>query len=600
MSREIDLRELDPEYQAARAEKPKASIKQFADLLFSTKPSVPQLILALGLSLVSTLGGLMVPLFTKYMVDGFSLAHLDASKIIMITGAFLVQAVMGALSGYLLARIGQKLVATLRTKLWNKQLHLKVSEFDELGSGTLVSRMTNDTAIVKGFITDNLSGFLSGIIAVVGAAAGLFYLNWHMALVILAVIPLSALALIPLGRIMHGLAFKTMAETAKLTSLLSRVLSEIRLVKASNAEKQEYQGGTTAIDRLFHFGVREGAIQSVLGPIMSLVLMTMLVVVIGYGGFLVSNGSLSSGDLVAFILYMIQIIMPATAISQFFTQLQKARGATDSIIGLMELPEEPQGGSRHLGRIKEPIHFNGVNFAYQADQPIIKNLTMSLAPGSVTAIVGPSGSGKTTLFSLLEQFYHPSEGTILLGDQAIEQFALNDWRRQIGYVSQDSPLMAGSIRDNLVYGLEGTISDERLQEAARLAYADGFINELPQGYDTLVGERGVKLSGGQRQRIAIARALLRDPSLLLLDEATSSLDSASEEWVQMALDNLMGGRTTLVIAHRLSTVVDAASILFIDQGELTGVGTHQELLATHEKYRSFAVRQLRLVEPAAV
>ena len=366
----------------ARAGKPQASLRQFADLLFSAKPSIPLLLLALGLSVISTIGGLLVPLFTKNLVDGFSLAHLDGGKIALISVAFVVQALMGALSGYLLARIGQGMVARLRTRFWDKQLRLGVEHFDNLGSGTLVSRMTNDTATVKGFITDNLSGFLSGVIGIVGAVAMLFYLNWHMALVILGVIPLVAAVMVPLGSAMRKIAWQTLAETAKLTALLGRVLSEIRLVKASNAEGNEYQAGTTAIDKLFHFGVREGAVMAVLGPIMSLVMMIMLVVVIGYGGFMVSSGALSSGALVAFILYIVQVIVPATAISQFFTQLQKARGATDSIIGLMDLPEEARGGELAVGRIDAAIRFVDVDFGYKLDQPVIKGLNAALQPGA--------------------------------------------------------------------------------------------------------------------------------------------------------------------------------------------------------------------------
>jgi ATP-binding cassette subfamily B protein AbcA/BmrA len=331
-------------------------------------------------------------------------------------------------------------------------------------------------------------------------------------------------------------------------------------------------------------------------------MMSLLVLVIGYGGSQVASGALTAGDLVAFILYIFQVIMPVAMISQAITQLQKARGATESIVRLLAAPEEKSAEGLALERVDESIRFEGLSFSYEPGKEVLRNLSFDLEPGSVTAIVGPSGGGKTTIFSLLERFYAPDSGSILLGNRPIGDYSLASWRGAIGYVSQDSPLMAGTIRDNLCYGVGSSIAedDSRIKEAARAAYADEFIEGLPKGYDTEVGDRGVKLSGGQRQRIAIARALLRNPSILMLDEATSSLDSSSEEWVQKALENLMRGRTTLVIAHRLSTVLDADRILFIEGGELTGSGSHEELLATHELYRSFAEHQLRMPAAEAV
>jgi ATP-binding cassette subfamily B protein AbcA/BmrA len=220
----------------------------------------------------------------------------------------------------------------------------------------------------------------------------------------------------------------------------------------------------------------------------------------------------------------------------------------------------------------------------------------TIIPGKVTALVGPSGSGKTTLFALLERYYRPQKGTIRLGDDPIDSFSLKSWRRQIGYVSQESPLIAGTIRENICFGTDRDISDEELRHAARMAYADTFIEALPNQYDTEVGERGMKLSGGQRQRIAIARALLRNPNILMLDEATSNLDSQAEIVVQQAFKNLMRGRTTIVIAHRLSTVIDADQIVFIEKGVVTGIGTHEQLFRTHPMYREFAIQQLRMEE----
>lgn len=260
---------------------------------------------------------------------------------------------------------------------------------------------------------------------------------------------------------------------------------------------------------------------------------------------------------------------------------------------LAEIEEDTVTG-KQIENAHQPIRLEDVSFGYKQDQLILKNISATIEAGKVTAIVGPSGGGKTTLFKLLERFYDPTEGTIRLGDDPIDSYSLESWRQQIGYVSQESPLMSGTIRDNICYGLEREVTDAEIEKAAEMAYALNFIKELPDMIDTEVGERGIMLSGGQRQRIAIARALLRDPSILMLDEATSSLDSQSEKSVQQALDVLMAGRTTIVIAHRLSTVVDADQLLFIEQGEITGRGTHHELMDSHDLYRDFAEQQLKM------
>jgi ATP-binding cassette subfamily B protein AbcA/BmrA len=278
----------------------------------------------------------------------------------------------------------------------------------------------------------------------------------------------------------------------------------------------------------------------------------------------------------------------------FFTQLQKATGATERIISILELPLEEGQSGLDVNISDQPIYVDDVSFAYSEDEPVIKNISFSAQPGEMIAFAGPSGGGKTTIFGLMERFYEPTAGEIRVGKTPIKDLSIHSWRNQIGYVSQESAMMAGTIRENLCYGLEASesISDEQLWEVAEMAYADQFIKEFPKGLDTEVGERGVKLSGGQRQRIAIARAFLRDPKVLMMDEATASLDSQSESVVQQALSRLMEGRTTFVIAHRLSTIIHANKIIFIEQGQVTGSGTHEELTQSHELYRQFAEQQL--------
>ncbi|WP_255315291.1 ABC transporter ATP-binding protein [Paenibacillus barengoltzii] len=559
-----------------------------------TKPPLPLFVVAIVLSLLSTLVSLVIPMFTKNLVDGFSLSSISGSQILWIGAAFIGMSVASGVSIFLLNYTGQRMVASLRDRLWKKMLRLPVSYFDNTRTGESVSRMTNDTGILKTLISEQVSGFISGIISILGAVAVLFYLNWKMTLVMSAVIPLAALILVPLGRTMYKISLAMQDETASFTAALSQVLSEIRLVKASNAERQEYESGNQAIGRLLSFGVREGKVMAWISPFMAFVMMMLLVVVIGYGGMQVANGGLSAGELVAFILYLVQIVMPMTQLTTFFTQLQKAKGATERILQTLDAEEEPFDQGQEITKADQPLIVDGVTFAYNPEEPVLQDVSFTMEPGTVTAVVGPSGGGKTTLFALLERFYTPQQGSIRLGDAPIDSFSLRSWRGMIGYVSQESPIIAGTIRENLCYGIEREVSEAELKRAAEMAYADGFIAELPNGFDTDVGERGVKLSGGQRQRIAIARALLRDPNILMLDEATSSLDSSSEIVVQKALNNLMKGRTTIVIAHRLSTVIGADQLIFIEKGKVTGRGTHEQLLRQHAMYREFASQQLQI------
>ncbi|MCY8278086.1 ABC transporter ATP-binding protein, partial [Bacillus inaquosorum] len=563
-------------------------------LVKQTNPSYGKLAFALILSIVTTLVSLLIPLLTKQLVDGFSMSALSGTQIGLVALVFLVQAGLSAYATYALNYNGQKIISGLRDLLWKKLIKLPVSYFDTNASGETVSRVTNDTMVVKELITTHISGFITGIISVIGSLSILFIMNWKLTLLVLVVVPLAAFILMPIGRKMFSISRETQDETARFTGLLNQILPEIRLVKASNAEDVEYGRGKMGISSLFKLGVREAKVQSLVSPLISLVLMAALVAVIGYGGMQVSSGELTAGALVAFILYLFQIIMPMGQITTFFTQLQKSIGATERMIEILAEEEEDTVTGKQIDNAHLPIQLDHVSFGYKPDQLILKEISAVIEAGKVTAIVGPSGGGKTTLFKLLERFYTPTSGIIRLGDEPIDIYSLESWREHIGYVSQESPLMSGTIRENICYGLERDVTDAEIEKAAEMAYALNFIKELPNQLDTEVGERGIMLSGGQRQRIAIARALLRDPSILMLDEATSSLDSQSEKSVQQALEVLMEGRTTIVIAHRLSTVVDADQLLFVEKGEITGRGTHHELMASHDLYRDFAEQQLKM------
>jgi len=571
-----------------------AGLKPFFSLILSTK--LPKLALSFGLltSVITTLFGLAIPLLTRDLVDGFSVSSISVSLMFLIGGVFILQAVIDGISTYLLAAVGQKIVARLREMMWLKLLRLPVTYFDKTQSGESVSRVVNDTGIARDLISQHFPRFITGIISIIGALIILLIMDWKMTLLMLVSVPITMAIMIPLGRKMAKISRGLQDETAIFTGNVQQTLSEIRLMKSSTAEDYEETKGIKGINKLLDFGLKESRIFALIGPFMYLVVMVVIVVIIGYGGIRVANGTMSTGSLVAFLLYLFQIIFPITSFAMFFTQLQKAKGATERIIGILELPLEENHAGIELDISNKPITVSNVSFAYSEDEPVIENVSFDAQPGQMIAFAGPSGGGKTTMFGLLERYYEPTVGEIRIGNTSIKELSLDSWRSQIGYVSQESAMMAGTIRENLCYGLKNQdkITDERLWQVAEMAYADQFIKDFPKGLDTEVGERGIKLSGGQRQRIAIARAFLRDPKILMMDEATASLDSQSESIVQQALTRLMEGRTTFVIAHRLSTIVDADKIIFIEKGNVTGIGTHRELIQSHPLYRQFAEQQL--------
>ena len=379
---------------------------------------------------------------------------------------------------------------------------------------------------------------------------------------------------------------------AEFTGASQETLSEMRLVKSSGAEKFALHRGAQQIQNLFKYGRREAIVDGVMQPIMTMVMMGLFVLILVVGSLRVAKGESNMGTLFSFIMYLFQIMPALVSVGTFGSTFAKTQGATQLLITLLDTPVEDLTKGDSINVEGQTIVANQVDFEYESGKPILKNVTFEAKPNTIVAFAGPSGGGKSTIFQLLERFYQPTSGEIKVGDYNIDNVSLSSWRRQIGFVSQDSAIMAGTIRENLTYGLEETYTDEQLWHVLHLAYAEQFVSEMPQKLDTQVGERGVKVSGGQRQRLAIARAFLRDPKILMLDEATASLDSESEAMVQRALEKLMENRTTLVIAHRLSTIVDADNIYFIEHGEVTGSGTHQELLASHELYAEYVHEQI--------
>jgi ATP-binding cassette subfamily B protein AbcA/BmrA len=577
------------------------SLSQFFKLIAKHKPASILITAAIVLGLGETLLSLLIPLLTKNLVDELSQSAVQTATFVVLGAVFLVQTIMSGFTVYTMSYVGQHVIAGLRRELWERVLRLPVPFFDRNNSGETMSRVTNDTNVIKDFIIGHLISFLGGIISIIGGVTLLIMIDWKLTLLMLIAVPAALLILWPLGTKMFKVSKSMQDETALFQGDLGRVLSDIRLVKASLAEPVEQRQGALRISRLFTFGLQEAKIMSVVTPLMMTVMLLILVILIGYGGVRVAQGTLTGGELVAIILYMFQIVMPFTQMASFFTQFQKAMGASERILELLNEKEEQSGEdvpeaakSQAKAQTAESlIKFDRVSFGYSEDRPLLHSLSFQVEQGQVTAFVGPSGTGKTTVFSLLERFYNPTEGEIMYGGEPIAAMRLEDWRKRIAYVSQDSPMMQGSIRHNLIYGLEHA-DENRMIEAVQQANLMSFIDSLPNGYETEVGERGVMLSGGQRQRLAIARAILRNPDILLLDEATAHLDSDSEQQVQEALQVLMKARTTLVIAHRLSTIRGADQIIVLEKGEISGQGSHAELLASHALYAKLVQQQFNV------
>lgn len=567
-------------------------LKNFIQLITSVNPKKSLFALGLFLSLLTSGASLIVPQLTKKLVDTSGTPTFSSNMVIVLIVAFALQLGLGTIGGFLLRYVGESAVKTLRERLWTHLLHLPVGYFDSHKSGESSSRLVNDTSVIKDLVTSQFPNFVTGAIQLVGSMVILFWMDWKMAAFMFSAVPLIALIMLPIGKIMSKLGRQLQAATANFNADASEKLAEIRLIKASNGEKSEQESGRRLITNIFSLGVKDAKVEAVLQPIMMTAMLGLFVGILGYGAVRVQAGTLTSGALVAFLLYLFNIIAPVTTFAMFFSQVQKAMGATERIQEILDTPSESFTATETVNVEGQVLKAEHITFSYNEERTILKDVSFEAKPNTVIAFAGPSGGGKSTIFALLERFYQPDSGMITIGGKPIQSLDLQAWRSQIGYVSQDSAVFAGSIRDNLQYGLDRTLSEDELWQGLSLAYADQFVRDFPDQLETEIGERGVKLSGGQKQRIAIARAFLRNPKILMLDEATASLDSQSEEKVQRALDHLMEGRTTLVIAHRLSTIVDADQIYFIEKGTVTGNGRHTDLIATHPLYAEYVKEQM--------
>ncbi|WP_106769123.1 ABC transporter ATP-binding protein [Paenibacillus faecalis] len=570
------------------------SWRSFFKLIHRSKPSVGLFITACVISAASAVVSTFIPNFMKNIIDSYSLSgSLNGGILIRLAVLFIFVTITGVLSSYLLNKVGLKIVANLRGMTWTKIVKLPIEFFDKNQSGDIASRLVSDTTVIFNLVSQSFSQFINAVLTLLFCGFWLFYYSWELSLIIVISIPVFLLFFIPLGRVLSGLSKKLQRSTAMLNVNAIEMISENRLIKSFTAENYQIEKGLKNIDELLHIGMKQARWMAMVNPVLNLIMLVIMISVIGYGGVLLANGHLSPGTFIAFLTLIFYIMAPMSNFGMFFTQLQKTKGATERITQLLSEDEENIDQGKILNESHENIEIKDINFKYNTQEKLpfsLENISLSIKRGNTYALVGPSGGGKTTLISLLERFYKPSSGSIYIDGENIEDYSLNSWRSQIGYVSQEHSLISGTIRENLVFGIEEP-SEEKIIEVCKMAYAWEFIKNLPKGLDTDIGERGLNLSGGQRQRIAIARMFLKDPKIILLDEATASLDSQSEEKVQSAMKKITEGRTAIVIAHRLSTIMNSENIIFVEDGKVTGQGKHDELQRTHPLYRQFCELQ---------
>ena len=584
-------------HDSIRADKTKFSFKEFLDLIKMTEPNYLLLGIGMIFLVISSSVQVYVPKLASSLVNNFQ-KGVDYSLLGKVVGLFIFSALVSALGGTILGIFGENVIQNMRKRLWNKLTILKVSYFDSVKAGEISSRVVNDTNQVKQLLAVTFPQTVASVITVIGTVYMMIKMDWHMSLAMVIAVPVVILCMIPVMAFGSKVSHIRQDAMSQFNGLATETLSEMRLVKTSNAESQAQVRAANEVDRLFNVGKKEAIFDASMQPIMMMVFMSMVFGLLAYGMHRIAVGVMTIGTLMSFLMYLFNLIGAMPIIATLFSEVAKAAGSTRRVQELLSREPEDFESGQDIDLSEKTLSVKNVKFSYEdaPEEPILTDISFTAQPNQVIAFAGPSGGGKSTIFSLIERFYEPTEGQIKFGDIDIKDIKLSDYRRQIGFVSQDSAIMAGTIRDNLTYGLAENFSDEQLWDVLELAYARKFVEEMPDKLNTEVGERGVKISGGQRQRIAIARAFLRNPKILMLDEATASLDSESEMKVQEALSNLMKGRTTLVIAHRLSTIVDADSIYFVEKGKVTGSGKHDELVSKHKTYAKYVSEQFKVTE----
>ena len=578
-----------------------ASLKETLVKIFGlSKPYRTRFYSATALVLIGSAIWLSVPLGLRQLLDAV-FEQGDAKLLNLLSvgliGLFFLQALFTFTGNYHLEWVGERVIADLRKKVYEHLHRLGFKFFAEKRLGEITSRLTNDVGSIRTALTDSLPQLLTITFSMIGSVSLMVVLNWRLSAVIFITVPFITVATRYFGQKIRKLSRNIQDELAESTAVAEDALGAVRLVKAFVREDYEVERYSQAIEKLFRAVRRKVALTQVFWSGVGIMFMGTLVVIFWYGGREVLADRLTAGDLVAFIVYALNISRSISQTSRLYSAVNTAAGASERIFELLdEVPEiQDAENAKELTSIEGSISVRHLDFEYEPDRPILQDITFEAKAGQTIALVGPSGAGKSTLLNLIPRFYDPKKGNIFIDEFDIRQVKAKSLRNQISVVPQEVHLFGTTIKENIRYG-KLNATDAEIEAAARDANAHEFIDDIPEGYDALIGEKGVKLSGGQRQRLAIARAILKNPKILLLDEATSSLDSESEALVQEALYRLMKSRTTFVIAHRLSTVQHADRILVMDKGKIVEDGTHQQLLELNGLYSRLYELQFRDLE----
>lgn len=557
-------------------------------ILSYIKPYMHRLIFAMFCTIMAAAGNLYIPWIIKDMIDevladknGTMLNWIAAS----IIAIFVVRGLFWYGQNYLMSYIGQSVIIDIRAAVFKKLQRLSVSFYDKNKTGTIMSYVTNDVNALQSAMVENTIEMITEGFILIGSVVAMIYLDWRLTLFTVCTFPVVLWFMEFFGKKIRKTGGRIQECTADITSVLQESVASARVIKSFVREDYEVDRFDVENRANFRANMKNAQLMATLTPVVELVAAIGVTMIIWYGGNNVINGTITAGSLVAFLTYAVNISNPIKRLTRVIGNIQKALAAAQRVFMIIDMPEEiaESRDAKQLPEVSGKVEFQNVSFAYDDKGNVITDLSFSVKPGEVIAIVGPSGAGKSTIANLLPRFYDVNKGDIKIDGHSVREVTLDSLREQVGIVPQETMLFNGSVYNNILYGrLDAT--KEEIEAAAKAANAHDFIMQLTDGYETKLGDRGVNLSGGQRQRIAIARAILKNPRILILDEATSALDTESERVVQEALDRLMVGRTSFVIAHRLSTVKNADKILVLEKGNLVESGTHDELLALDGLY----------------